>query len=435
MGATLQLLRHERRARVFFLAHGQSALGTGTGYVALLVLAYDRFASPWAISLVLLADFLPPMLLGPLFGAAADRWPRRRCAICADVARALAFIGIGLTGGFGATLALALFAGAGTALFQPAVLAALPGLVREERRSAATSVYGALDDFGHTLGPVLAAAALLIISPEALVVANGLTFALSALLISRLSFGERRSTAADSDSRPAGGRSLLQEAREGMVATSRMPGVRTVVLASSAVVLFAGLFNVGELLLATTVLGAGASGFSLLVAVFGLGVIVGSLAGARGGNLAHLKRHYLTGLFVVGLGFLATGLAPVYGVALVTFWLGGLGNGLVVVHERLLLQRVVGDSIMARVFAVKNTLTSWAFAAAFLLAGGIASAVGPRPLFVLAGGGAIAVWAVAATALRRTWTVERPAEPERTPVLAPRVGGALAELERPRLAA
>ena len=58
-------------------AVAQSVLGTGAGYVALLLVAYDRWRSPWAISLILLAEFLPPMLLGPVAGAAADRWSRR----------------------------------------------------------------------------------------------------------------------------------------------------------------------------------------------------------------------------------------------------------------------------------------------------------------------------------------------------------------------
>ena len=35
------LWRTERRARWFFAAHLQGALGTGAGYVALLLLAYE----------------------------------------------------------------------------------------------------------------------------------------------------------------------------------------------------------------------------------------------------------------------------------------------------------------------------------------------------------------------------------------------------------
>jgi hypothetical protein len=44
--------------RRFFLAHLQSELGTGAAYVALLLVAYHRLHSGWAISLVLLADFV-----------------------------------------------------------------------------------------------------------------------------------------------------------------------------------------------------------------------------------------------------------------------------------------------------------------------------------------------------------------------------------------
>jgi hypothetical protein len=47
------LWRAERAARWFFAAHLQSALGTGAGYVALLVLAYDRIGSAWGATAVL----------------------------------------------------------------------------------------------------------------------------------------------------------------------------------------------------------------------------------------------------------------------------------------------------------------------------------------------------------------------------------------------
>jgi MFS family permease len=99
MGEIFDLLRAERRARWFFLLLAQSVLGTGAGYVALLLIAYDRFESPWAIGLVLLADVLPAMLLGPVFGAAADRWSRRKCMVVADVLRLVAFGGIAAVDG------------------------------------------------------------------------------------------------------------------------------------------------------------------------------------------------------------------------------------------------------------------------------------------------------------------------------------------------
>src|SRR5829696_8598065 len=129
MREILELIKHESRARRFFVALGQSALGNGAAVVALLVLALERFDSPWAIGLILLADVVPSMLLGPLFGAFADRWSRRACAVLADVLRAVAFLGLVVVDGFFGTFLLALLAGVGTGLFTPAALAALPSLV------------------------------------------------------------------------------------------------------------------------------------------------------------------------------------------------------------------------------------------------------------------------------------------------------------------
>ncbi len=68
----------------------------------------------------------------------------------ADILRFVAFLGIGLVDGFPATLALALVAGMGTGLFNPASLAAIPSLVARERMPAATALYGAITDLGFT---------------------------------------------------------------------------------------------------------------------------------------------------------------------------------------------------------------------------------------------------------------------------------------------
>src|SRR6185503_15712536 len=189
MTAALTLLRRERRARRFFFAHTQSALGTGAAYVALLVLAYQRFHSPWAITLILLADFLPATLLGPILGAAVDRFGRRRCAVIADVLRAAVFVGLGLASSFALIFALALLAGVGTALFKPAILAGLPSMVDDDQLPAATSLYGAIEDFGVTVGPAIAAAVLVVADPSTVMLVNGATFALSALLVRGIDFG------------------------------------------------------------------------------------------------------------------------------------------------------------------------------------------------------------------------------------------------------
>jgi MFS family permease len=416
MTEALTLLRTEPRARPFFAAVAQSSIGTGAGYVALLVVAYDRFHSPWAISLVLLADFLPAMLFGPMLGAAADRWSRRWCAVVADVVRAVAFVGIVFVDSFEATVALALLAGLGTALFRPAVLAGLPSLVPRERTAAATSLYGALTDLGFTVGPAVAAGVLVVFSAEDLLAANGATFLVSALVIARVPFGEVAGAAERRHG--ARGSSLMGETREGLSVSLRMPGISVIVMAFGASMLFGGIFNVVELPFATEDLGTSASGYSVLITVYGLGFVVGSLSGGRGGAAPQLKRRYLQGLALTGIGGITAGLSPALLPAVGAFAIGGLGNGLAVVHQRLLVQTEVDTALQGRVFGVTDGLMSSGFAIGFIIAGGLAELIGTRELVVVTGVGELTIAAIVALLLRRHW-IDRPA-----PMVVPAEGRA-----------
>jgi MFS family permease len=398
MRATFDLLANERRARTFFLALVQSALGTGAGYIALLLLAEHRFDSPWAISLVLLADLIPAMLLGPVFGAVADRWSRKRCAILADVLRVVAFGGIALFDSYPAMIGFAVLAGTGTALFTPSVLAALPSVVDDERRlPAASALYGAVADLGFTVGPLVAAAVLALSSAETLVWVNAASFAMSAALLVPLSFGQTPARPADMP------RSLLREARDGLRLTTRMRAIRVVLLASGAAMFCVGIFNVAELFFAKEELGTSNAGFSVLVTIFGVGFIGGSLLGSKGGPVPQLKRRFLAGLLVLGAGFVAMGLSGSYVMAAMTFAVAGFGNGLVLMYERLLIYGVFGDTLVGRVFGIRDALTAWAFGIAFLVSGALLAALGPGELILIAGGVGVVAWSVSALALRSEW--------------------------------
>jgi MFS family permease len=397
----LQMFR-EPHTRLFFVAHAQSSLGTGAGYAALLLIAYDRYPGAWGIALVLLADFLPATLLGPIFGAAADRWSRRTCAVVADLMRAAALIGIAFVGSIEATVALALVGGFGAGLFQPAILSGLPSLVGSDRVPAAMSLYGSIREIGTTVGPALAAVVLLAVDADTLVLIDGITFAVSAAALATLPFGgppERREA-----ERP----SLLADAGEGIRAARRLPGVSTLILASSAVLLFAGMLNVAELLFARNELDVGASGFSIMVALGGLGIVIGSALGARPGSLAAQRRRYLGGILVLGLALLALSVTPEFAIACLVVVFVGTGNGLVLVYGRVLIQRIVPEGLLGRVFGIKDALTSGAFGVAFLTAGVLISLLGVRELLAVAGVGAVLVWLAAALVLRRSWPAEAP---------------------------
>lgn len=401
MTRIVELLRADRRARVFFALLAQSSLGTGAAYVALLLVAYERFESPWAISLVLAADLLPPMVLGPFLGAAADRWSRRTCVVVADLLRAIAFVAIALVDSFPAMVALALLAGIGTALFTPASLAALPSLVELRRLPAATSLYGAVTDLGLAVGPALAAGLLLVASPEGVLVVNALTFGVSALILARLPFGDV--PARPIDGRPGHRSSLFREAAEGVRAVRRVPRLWLVLGSTGAALFFGGLVNVAELPFILEDLGANEAAFSVAVALVGCGIAAGSLAGSAGGAPEKLTTRFTMGLLLTGVSLTVVALVPNLAVLFVMFALAGVGNGMALVHERLFIQATVAEEFSARVFGVRDALSAWGFGLAFLTAGAAVSGFGPQLVIGVAGGGLLTVGVITALWLRRSF--------------------------------
>ena len=382
---------HQARLDRLFVAHTQSALGTGAGYVVLLLLVYERSNSPWALSMILLAGFLPSMLVGPLIGAAVDRWPRRICAIAADLIRAAAFVGIGAVDNLLAMAIFAFIAGAGESLFRPAILAGIADAVTDEDGALApvTSLYTAIEDLGVTLGPALAGVALLALNPAGVVLINGMTFAISALLL----------VGASALASPAWS-GLLAATGESFRALRGLPRVSVVIWASSLALAFAAMINVAEVLLAKETLGVGDAGYSALVAVYGVGIVIGAslVSRVRAGDEMRLL---LGGILLFGLACLGTGVAGVLAVALLTFTLAGCGEGLEGVSGRLVLQRDVPRDFQGRVFAVKETATSWGFGLAFVGGGALASLLEPGQVFLIAGAGSIAVAVAMALVLRR----------------------------------
>ena len=127
----LALLKTPGGVRTFLAASFQSSIGNAIGYIALLLVAYDLTRSAWAVSAVLLAELLPAIALGPLFGALADRLPRRRLVVAADLLRCAAFVALAFAGTLTAVIGLAFVAGVGAVLYQPAAKSALPGLAGE----------------------------------------------------------------------------------------------------------------------------------------------------------------------------------------------------------------------------------------------------------------------------------------------------------------
>lgn len=388
--------------RRFLLVSAQSSLGTAMGWVALLLLAYEQYRSPWAVSLVLIVGIAPSALLGSYFGKLADQHSRRRLAIAGDLIRAAAFFGIALSGSFALTLVLAAVAGLGSALFRPSANSAIPALAGE-RVDSAVPALGALNNAASLVGPAVGALILLVASLDALLLVNAATFVISVVTIAGLPMdraplepaardGEgpmSLEAALEAESRRDHQRAEDRSIRIGVRAIREVVGLPLLIVATTGATFALALVNVAEPLLVTGPLDGGDAGFSLIIAVFGVGATAGAARSTQ-----HLGRLIVA---VVGAGavMLLIAVVPNFALAVALFTLSGWFEGFTLSSEQRLMTALAPEHVLGRAFGLKDSLDGWALLAAYVASAALASAVGPRWVFAASGIIAIAVGTVA----------------------------------------
>jgi hypothetical protein len=389
-------LRANASLRRLLGAWAQSCLGTGAGYVALLLLTYHDLHSSWALVAVLLADFLPAIALGAWFGALADRFPRRPLIILANLVQAGAFIALVFASDAAAILSLALLAGIGNALQRPALRSALPVIAGEQAQLAA-ALYDTCRWVGITIGPALAAGLFALSGVGLPLALNGVSFAIAALVVATIPIDSRArsdpSVAAPADDRQAQsalrfadpdhgeGEAAPSGLRAGLAAAFAAPGIATVVACSAGSIVAGGLLNVCEPIFATHALHGSASDYALLVACYGIGMVAASSLVAHRGNVGEqlMIRRYLAALTLTAAGMAGTALAGSVIVAALTFAATGYANALLLVSESQLIQVRVPAAVQGRLFGSKDTVEGASFLLGLLVAGGLVAAAGVRP--------------------------------------------------------
>jgi MFS family permease len=373
----LELFKTPGPLRRFLLVSLQSSIGNNVGYVALLVIAYQQLRSPWAITLLLLAEFLPSILFGSAFGWLADRASRRLLVVVTDVVRCIAFAGIAFSDQFVLTLLLALVAGTGQALFTPASRAVIPTLApRDVDRAMGALVF--CISVASLAGAALAAVVLLFTSTQTLLLLNAASFALSAVVLAGLPLDAQvRVPAVDHDGPPEP--EVDHSIRAALRLIRSIDGVPLVITVAAGTTLAFAMINVAEPLLATGPLSAGPAGFALLVAAFGLGTTVGATQGRTriSTMIAAAAGSALTLTF--------TAVAPSIGVACLTFAASGYFGGMLVSSEQRLMATLVPPAYQGRAYGFKDSLDSTAFVLAYVIGGALAVVAGPRWIFGIAG--------------------------------------------------
>src|SRR6476660_1934538 len=94
MNVYVQLLRSNRNFRLLFVGQTVSQLGDWFNAVAVYALLLDLTGSATAVAWMLIVQFLPVAIVGPLAGVVVDRVDRRRVMIAADIFRGVLILGL-----------------------------------------------------------------------------------------------------------------------------------------------------------------------------------------------------------------------------------------------------------------------------------------------------------------------------------------------------
>jgi hypothetical protein len=180
------------------------------------------------------------------------------------------------------------------------------------------------------------------------------------------------------------------------------------VLVVGVMVVFANMAVVAEVAFAESVLGAGPTGYSVLVAAWTAGMLAGTLAGGRlpGHRLAVTT---LAGTIAMGAGIALAGTAAHLWQAAAAYAFGGLANGMEVVATRSFLNHRAPEQVAGRVFAVYSGVLFGGASAGMAAAGGLLTSLNPREVLFLAGGGGLAAGVAGWLTYARRHRRDRPA--------------------------
>ncbi len=273
-GASIAPLRHRNYALVW-MAGLVSNVGTWMETVAVgSLIAGDTGKAGWT-SFVIAAGFLPMGALGPVGGAFADRFDRRRMLIVMTAAQMVCAAGLTLLAATGhatpaAVTILVFLAGCVAGVGFPAYAAMLPDLVPKEDLLAAMSLSQAQWNLGRVVGPSLAGLAILLGSYTTAFALNTVSFAAMLIALRLLRLEPHQPS---TDQTP-----LWTRIRIGARAARAEPGVWSAIVMISVVAITASPFIALIAAMAEVRFDGGASLTSWFTTAQGVGAVAAAFA-------------------------------------------------------------------------------------------------------------------------------------------------------------
>ncbi len=363
----------------------------GWGYsIAVSVFAYN-VGGARDVGIIWLLRSVPSGLLSPLGGVLADRYPRVRLMVASDLLRAsLIMAGAAfIWADFSPYLVYVVATANALARvpFPPAAAALLPVLARTPSELTGANVAtSAIESVGFFAGPAIAGLILAVSTIQVAFVATAVALVWSAFFLSRIEPpAASDDTAALETESEEFAQGWLAEATAGFKTLFLDRRLRILVglLGATSVVL--GAVEVLTVALALSLLHIGEGGVGYLNAMFGVGAVLGAVAGAGLIGIRRLATPFIVSAMVLTLPIALIGIAPRTGVAIACFLLIGLGNTVLDVAGFTLVQRAVPEAVLARVFGVLQLVWMTTIGVGAIAAPALINAFGIESTLIITG--------------------------------------------------
>ena len=362
--ATLKDLVTNTQFSKLLLAQSISSFGDWVGFVAVTALVINRGGEvgAYAVAGVMVARMLPAILFGPIAGAIVDRFNRKTLMITADISRGALYALMPLLGPLWAIFLLSFVIESLALLWTPARDASLPNLVPRRQLANANALglittYGTLPLGGLVFAFLSGGSDLLPWlrdNPESLALwLDAGTFATSAFLVSRIQMPPPAPRTFSRFDLSRAGKDIadgFRFLREHSLASAMTLGIVAAFSAVGAVLALGPIF-------ARDALGAGNTGWGILVTSFGIGMGIGMASSNK--VVEFVEREYVFVYSIIAAAATLFVLALMPGIelaAVITVVLGAF-CGSAWVSGYVLLQENITDEFRGRTFGALTVVS------------------------------------------------------------------------------
>lgn len=376
------------------LAFVGSVVGDSAYAIAVAVYAYTR-GGPTAVGALGVVRFVSMAITSPFTSMLADKFERKRVMVVADSIRVvLVLVAAAVINADGPAIvvyALAVVTALAGTAFRPAQAALMPSLANHPGElTAANVVSSTIESVGFFAGPAIGGLLLAVADVATVYVFDAVTFAWSALLVIGLrpasGLAESEPEAQDTDSvEETKAPSMFAGLGDGYREIFKNRDIRLLVGLYCAQTVVAGASLVFGVAIALDLLKMGESGVGVINSAVGVGGLIGGFVALMLAQRGKLARDFGLGVMLWAAPLLLIAAWPTLVSALIAMGFIGLANSVVDVNAFTILQRLVPDAVMGRVFGAMESAIVGGMGVGALLMPALINTIGLRSGLVVIG--------------------------------------------------